>query len=421
MISTESWYLGIAGDCGFLTFDNLADEAVDKNLRVSNYNIIVWAGGVPFPLIPTVIDIVQEELIKNSTTSAIRRFVNNGGGYVGSCYAAYVASYCMLPLPAYFKNHVYNPEKRTYGIAAISDIITRMTRFSLFKDDPVATIRLINDSHPVTYGVDPLVLCKWAYGGPVIVKVGKNSEIIAKYQENSQPLRSSPTWVSSKFGKGRVVVFSCHPELFVLDPEGNDLKYDVVSNAFFYSTFKEKLIFQTIQTRNTSFISDIWDKTDDLSNHLVKNESIFDEIRVKINETLDIMKLFYLNLSYHYYNFYYKYLDDSLERFTMVEKIYPLFDDDSDFKNNLSIFIDDIFYRINLTISKFNNYIEFINLFQNPLEPPFKIIKYLMNTYIIRHQFSKFRKCFHDVPQIYFNTQKFLRHYWYKFETDTAT
>lgn len=419
MTSCEHYYLRIAGDCGFLTFDNIADEAIDKNLRISNYNIVIWPGGVPFPLIPTVIDILQEELKRNSTTSAIRRFVNNGGGYIGSCYAAFVASYCMLPLPAYYIKQVYNPELRTFGIAAISDIITRMTRFSL-KGGVVATIRLINDSHPVTYGIDPLVSCMFAYGGPVIVKVGKNSEVIGIYQESSLLLKNSPTWITSKFGKGRVVIFSSHPEFYVLDVERNDFKNDVVSNAFFYSTFKEKLIFQTIQSRNISFILEIWDKTDDLSNYLVKKESIFDEIRIKINETHDIMKNIDLSYYYYYLNYYYNYLNDSLERFTIVEKIYPLFDGDSDFKNNLSIFKDEIFYRVNLTISRLKNFIKLLNFTQNPIEPPFQIIKYLMITYINRHRDSNFRKCFHDVPQIYFNTQKFLRHYWYKFETDTA-
>lgn len=418
MIYMDILYLRIAEDCGFFTYDYIADEAVDKNLRKSNYNVMFWAGGTPLPFIPTVIDLLQEELKRNSTTSAIRRFVNNGGGYIGSCYGAYVASYCMLPLPAYYVKQAYNPELRTFGITAISDVITRMTRYTMKEVE--ATIRLINESHPVTYGLDPLVLCKFYFGGPKIVKVGKNSEVIGLYQDGALVLKNSPTWVSSKFGKGRVVIFTTHPEIFVLDLDRNEFKNDVISNALFYTTFKEKLIFQTSQSRNQSFILEIWEKTEDMSNYLDKKESIFDEIRTKINETLDIMKLFYLNHSSNMYNFYYYYLNDSLGGLTLIEKIYPLFYDDSDFKDNLSIFKDEIFKNVNLTISKFKNFIEFINLSQKPIAPPFIIIKFLIIRYIYRNAYYTFRKCFMDIPKIYFNTQKFLRHYWYEFEIEIA-
>ena len=416
--STEEWeYVKISGDCGFLTYENIEEKDLYKNLKNSDYNTIIWPGGVPSPFITGAIYSVKAELKRNSGSTAIRDFVNNGGGFVGSCYGAFVASYCALPLPAIFKRRAYNHNLRSFGLLAISDVVVRFTGPDLVRE---TKILITNNSHPVTYGLDPMLI-SWFCHGPKFLKIGRNSEVVGAYYKSGLVLSGSPSWVSSKFGDGRVILFGSHPEIYATDLDGDDIKNDIISNALYYTTFRRNIVFKTNESRELSFILESWDKTNDLSDYLVKKESIFDEVRIKINESLELSKSLWFDSNESLIHFYYEYLKDSLELLTFIEMIYHLFEDDSDFETNLTIFKDELFHKVNTTISKFKYCIRYFDVLAvNPPKAPGIIIKYLIFRKIIRHVSYNYRECYREIPGIYFDAQKFLRQYWYQFETDIA-
>jgi len=209
----EHWYLEIAEECGFLTFDQIEDKDLGKKLNNVDYNVVMWPGGAPGQLGVYIPNSLRAELRRDSASGSIRKFVCNGGGYIGSCYGAYVASSAYLPLPIYFRRRVYNPNLRSFMLLAISDSITIGT--SLIKD---VQIRIVDNSHPVTYGLDPIIINLY-YHGPKFLYIGKNSQAIALFQNSSKTLDGTPSWVSSKFGEGRTVLFSPHPEMYAVDLE----------------------------------------------------------------------------------------------------------------------------------------------------------------------------------------------------------
>jgi hypothetical protein len=253
----EYFFLEIARKCGFLTFD-IINEYDTREGKLDNniFNVMIW-GWDPdgFPRLRWNIGDVLYNVSKS-----IRVFVENGGGYIGSCAGAYRASCEAITNTTfgYFKTNntrqAYNPKLYSIGLLAISDVAVEQPRALL---DDIES-KIVNDSHPVTFGLDTIVT-DWVYGGAKFYRIGKNSEVIARFYNTGTTIDDTPSWVSSRFCKGRVVLFSTHPE-FVESEFGHTGK-TVHSNALYYTTFKELTEPTMSYSKNLSFIMDIWEKT----------------------------------------------------------------------------------------------------------------------------------------------------------------
>jgi len=235
-------YSDILYSSGFLDIDFFLDGELCQKLNNRDFNILIWPGGDGTAKAADV-----------KICRSIRSFVNNGGGFIGSCYAAYSASSGMvLPLfPSEYKNNF-----PTFGWLAL-------TSSSALQVDCVAyvTITMMNRSHPVAFGLNTTQ--ESLHGGGAVftwATMDQNTQALGivddlqlevwrnKNYEKIPPqllenflkfLKGKPIWISSYFGEGKVVVFGDHPEFHC--PNRHD---KVIDNAVFYITTDKNTIIQ---------------------------------------------------------------------------------------------------------------------------------------------------------------------------------
>jgi glutamine amidotransferase-like uncharacterized protein len=126
----------------------------------------------------------------------INEFVRNGGTYIGICAGAYIAA-STVEVPGHPPGmgiiDIHN--KRKSGMR-------------------VRNIEITNPKHPIAHDC-PKKMNIWYQNGPMI-SPGNNVDVIAVYENNMAAI------VVSSYGKGKVVIFSPHPEGSVegkADPE----------------------------------------------------------------------------------------------------------------------------------------------------------------------------------------------------------
>lgn len=116
----------------------------------------------------------------------IREFVASGGGYIGICAGAYIAAR-RVEVPGHPEGlgiiEIENVRKAGRGVKRIF-----LTRFD----------------HPIVEGYGR-ELQIWYQNGPLI-EAGEGVETLAIYEDGSAAI------VCSSYGKGKVVIFSPHPE-----------------------------------------------------------------------------------------------------------------------------------------------------------------------------------------------------------------
>jgi glutamine amidotransferase-like uncharacterized protein len=116
----------------------------------------------------------------------IRGFVRGGGLYIGICAGAYIAA-PQVEVPG-----------RPGGLAIIDVRNVRVRAVG------VVEIRIVDSRHPLVEGC-PETMRIWYQNGPHMTP-GEGVEVIAIYQDGSAAV------VSSRYGGGRVILFSPHPE-----------------------------------------------------------------------------------------------------------------------------------------------------------------------------------------------------------------
>jgi hypothetical protein len=453
-----SYYIEKAGKCGFLSYNLLYEKNINK-LNNTAYNLIVWPGGTPGSWLKLVLDEIVRDL-KYKISNNVRCFVSNGGGFVGSCYGAYISSSGVLPVPVYFIRRAHNPNLKSIGLLAISDILTTPVLRPLGLINSI----IVNDNHPVTYGLGNGVKDLHLYG-PKIVHTGKNTNVLARFKNSNFRLENTPVWVTSEFGEGKIVLFSSHPEMMDNDDHSEFLELDegigdgkkIISNSFFYATSEDLEEVQLMHYRNLSFIDNICTVTSDLSDDN-DEVNVFNDIKNSINETKQIFlnlsddveymidlifqiadqKKIDLNISYYYLGaiaaFYYKYdlelfieyVNSAEETLDEIEEMYPLMESNPVFIQEINNLKDDISHRINKskTISlkskslskeiiddllEFRNLFIFTSLAEKNIEEKMKEL------------YHNNEKCFNYLPQAYFDSLRFLRCNWYNYETHIAS
>lgn len=460
LVCGESWYADIANKCGFLDFDFIINKDTRKKLNNSAYNLLIWPGfDMYYPSSFAFLEVILD--LSSRRTRTVRDFVSNGGGFVGSCYPVNLASRGVKPLIVYPSCLAHNPKLPSIGLLAISDIISAEGKEILLGLEQ----EILDTDHPVAYGVD-----SYLYGGlgsgPMVVDVGEGVSVIAEFKNDSM-VGDTPSIVSNRFGDGKVVLFGPHfeigdpdtcPKFWDLGSDGDYNGKKLVTNAFYYSTSKEETEQEVSESRPMSFINEVWNETSDLSYLLNEQVEIFEEIKKDIGksienitnlidnvysilETIDQIRieqnidpeekdefLYYLGTDYIIYCFdlVKEYLENTSITIETIEKIYPLFENNTNFIEQLEQLGDDLSLKIDdikeiITVSLLN-----LQKMENILEG------YQKFKFLRRIRELIFKKISHDIeiqtelafqlmPGGYFRSLKFLRQNWYEYETILAT
>lgn len=153
------------------------DERAIRGSALDQFSVLIIPGGRTARMVRAL---GQEGLER------IREFVADGGGYVGICAGAYMAA-TTVEVPG-------NPE----GLGIVDIRNHRRAGKEL------RSLELRASQHPVVAGC-PETMQIWYENGPAI-EPGENSELLAAYGDGTGAV------VSGRFGRGRVVIFSPHPE-----------------------------------------------------------------------------------------------------------------------------------------------------------------------------------------------------------------
>ncbi|MEA3457734.1 MAG: hypothetical protein U9R21_03560, partial [Candidatus Thermoplasmatota archaeon] len=209
------WYLEDLQMGGFLDNYLLMDDEIADRLNNTDYNLFIWSGsntGLGYkPLIETGLHI--------KANTAIRDFINNGGGYIGSCYGANAASsgiFIPFNMP-----QCYIKKIPTAFCLSLTSALSINTNFA-----GITTAKIVNRSHPVSFGLEKIQKSFYAYG-PVFpwFSLDQNTQPLAILEDvrclwsrqrfnflPSDMVKKSiehslgkPIWVSSQFGKGKII------------------------------------------------------------------------------------------------------------------------------------------------------------------------------------------------------------------------
>lgn len=153
------------------------DEASIKKGELKDYSVLIVPGGYTKRCVTS---------LGKRGFERIRDFVESGGGYIGICAGAYMASKTV----------------EVQGHPSGLNIIDVQNKRKAGRR--IVSITIIEPEHPLVSG------CKkelriWYQNGPKIL-AGKDVEKIAVYDKNSAAI------VFGKKGKGKVILFSPHPE-----------------------------------------------------------------------------------------------------------------------------------------------------------------------------------------------------------------
>ena len=238
----------------------------------------------------------------------IRRFVENGGGYVGSCGGLEIAGDADGSTPGSpnagdvkFLNFVKCKWSRNMRRDAFPhDEWARQYRYhgdlveysqlTPFLDTPVA-VRIEDVTCPVVFGYQKTLIPGIRYvSGPIVKELCEPMRPVAEFAPDLLPLDSP--WImppadtmklfedaaaiaESKFGKGKLVFFVPHPE-----HPGNPEYFRMVANAVFYVAAPHEGALQQIASDNISSIgrgiepSVLEARFDELYKNLVQTKSM---------------------------------------------------------------------------------------------------------------------------------------------------
>lgn len=229
---------------GFSHSKKLGWNEIASNLSFDDFDVFVWGGHFGNGL-----DIVLGQF-KRDSLNAIRSFVRQGGGYIGSCYGSYEIT-TSLPIP--FREMLIRFPK-----IPSSFFLSFSTRFP-FKAIPGycdINVTLTDVSSPLSFGLpNKITNCYYAEGPVFLGRQGNTQDVAVidsidfswfwssmhlddyPFFSNLRDKRMNfsvgkPIWVTTEFGDGRVIAFGDHPE-------HHDKYPRIVHNAVFYATASE--------------------------------------------------------------------------------------------------------------------------------------------------------------------------------------
>jgi hypothetical protein len=236
---------------GFETYEFLTWNEIPKKLNNEDFNVFIWGASITLP--QTVFFTVSDHFKYHKAISKVREFVRNGGSYVGSCLASVEISLgSRLPFNKFKPFFPKIPSFFTLSFSECKGI----------KAQPGGTttisVEIVDNDSPIAYGL-PKVLKSHLAGGVVYLNSDGNTKTVGIFKDIEEPTMSSkiyrlirdlwmkhtigkPIWVTTDFGKGKVVSFGDHPEFlqcnntspFSYSQIGNHSR--IVYNAIFYAS-----------------------------------------------------------------------------------------------------------------------------------------------------------------------------------------
>ena len=134
------FYQIIAIQCGFLDFDIVSPKTINEKLADNNFNLFIWPGGEPTRRSSYHCKKAQFEEIMFNVMGAIRQFVGQGNGYIGSCYGSVKPSILHLTK----SRRPYFPTVRIMGTIALDP--------KIHGDWVICKQKILSNQIPVTYG-----------------------------------------------------------------------------------------------------------------------------------------------------------------------------------------------------------------------------------------------------------------------------
>lgn len=162
-----------------IPFQEIDEKGVFQG-KLDNFSAFIVPGGWPEKYAYS---------LRKKGYNKIRKFVSNGGKYIGICAGAYLAS-------KKFKTD----ESDFTGLGLANPTAEMEIRKIL--PGRIREIKL--SKHALSNGC-PHKMKIWYMNGPVF-KSNKKMKVIAKYENNNTAI------ISSKYGKGSIILFSPHPE-----------------------------------------------------------------------------------------------------------------------------------------------------------------------------------------------------------------
>ena len=456
-------YLQIADAGGFLTFDFFLDGETASLLSYREYNVFMW----PYEPTPARVTEVFRNLIDKDSFNAIRRFVAQGGGYVGSCYGAQVASSGFInPLSLLLLSYAYQVDKPSFPFSlslSMSDTFQRFHR-SLLNDLFISTSVITNHSHPLTFGVNGPI--KDFFSGPWFVYLGKNSESISNFESITletastpsvvQRIIGTPNWVTSTFGNGTLALFTSHPEfvnnISVLFEQRNwseDPYYGrrIIQNSLFYVTGIADRKTSFHHSYHTTRIKEMMEKTMNLTLPLVQNGFFDNRINMLISYSSNLSDLQHLSsellipfkdlfsdtvlfqknsqplvYTYHKSIILQDYVQRTVETLHLLDTVLSLDTlDQNELMNSFTDLNDFIDSNLNQSDEIAQSSLELLFQIEEKLnKSSISTIEKIVLIETSRELITTIETSLKFAPQLYFESLKLLRHYWYQYKSTVA-
>jgi hypothetical protein len=454
---SEINFVNTAQKCGFFNIDFLNPNNIAR-INKEDYNFFIYGYGdvEVSPLCPPLNPFNGQyifypwEDIRYGVSSQIRKYVRNGGAYLGVCGGAQKATAGArgIPLKNYLKLAAIYPRLPTIGCLALINTVGSVEQ----EKSAILSLDIVNSSHPIAYGMDETVTDFYA-GGPKFLEIGENVEIISKFTQDSlNNMSGFPSWITSKFGKGKVILSSSHPEIMDFFYQETGCRF--ISNTFFYGTFKEENLLNLISSKNISFIKNIYNfttnlpnqnyeiinttnLTSNLSNCVNRLKSLNQELNNSYNLIIEIMEKEGIELdsysSFHFLGFFsiyvikdrylkysITYLEDLINKISQINQIYNDSINNTDFCDILKDYIINQQSMLSDIDESINELFDFSHRFNSSLidykNSFFKKIKNRQvhdNLHLLTQSAPEF---YLKIVKNYFNSLKLLRNNWYEYE-----
>jgi len=211
---------------GFLFTSKLEWGNISKKLNNNDFNVFMWAGlkGDWKDLFATKFHILDY--------LSIRRFVRNGGGYIGSCYgASEISSGRILPINFIKACLPQLPSwpKLAFTTYASTRALPGGSWYGL-------TVKIKDSDNPIAFGLKSEISKCSYWSGPMFLGLKGKTKVVATIKgidrakwdfSNRMPEHpipqslldlwinfsiDKPIWITTEFGNGKVVAFGDHPE-----------------------------------------------------------------------------------------------------------------------------------------------------------------------------------------------------------------
>lgn len=194
------------------------DGAAIRNGALLNTDLLVMPGGSSS---------TEANELGEKGQLELRSFIERGGSYIGTCAGAFLLMRGEKDLP----DTPNGRRRKRIGIAPFKHLKgdwggESMLQVSYTKE-AAALCRITPDKEEESYGIKPGKRDERFNGGPVMVPSepvpGADFKVMARFQCNLHSFSSKPNLpsmggaasaVAGTFGKGRVWLFSCHPEYY---------------------------------------------------------------------------------------------------------------------------------------------------------------------------------------------------------------